>query len=185
MPVGTDDDDVGVEFRTAVDDDAPTIADLVHNAYRGEESAKGWTSEAHLLDGQRIAVDDVLAVIAAPDAVVLLGLDDDGSILACCELRRSDAELGYFGMFAVRPGRTGAGTGRIVLAEAERFATERWGVTSMELTVIGQRAELIAWYERRGYVLTGDTRPFPYDDRRFGDPRRDDLHFVVLRKRLR
>ena len=134
--------------------------------------------------GKKRNAADVLAIVAEPDALVLLGLDDDGSILACCELRRSSADLGYFGMFAVRPGRTGAGTGRIVLTEAERFAVERWGVTSMELTVIGQRAELIAWYERRGYVLTGETKPFPYEDRRFGDPRRDDLHFVVLRKPL-
>lgn len=173
-----------MQFRIAVDDDAPTVASLVHHAYRGEESSRGWTSEAHLLDGQRIGVDDVLAVIAETGAIVLLGLDDDGSILACCELRRSGSGSGYFGMFAVRPGRTGTGTGRVVLAEAERFATERWGVTAMELTVIGQRAELISWYERRGYVLTGETRPFPYEDRRFGDPRRDDLHFVVLRKPL-
>ncbi len=173
-----------MEFRVAEDVDAPVVADLVHNAYRGEESARGWTSEAHLLDGQRIAPADVLAVIAEPDALVLLGLDDDGSILACCELRRSSADLGYFGMFAVRPGRTGAGTGRIVLAEAERVAVQRWGVTAMKLTVIAQRAELIAWYERRGYVLTGETSPFPYDDRRFGDPRQDDLYFVVLRKPL-
>lgn len=173
-----------MEFRIAVAADAPALATLVHNAYRGDESAKGWTSEAHLLDGQRIAPDDVTAVIAEPDALVLIGLDDDGSILACCELRRSDSDLGYFGMFAVRPGRTGGGTGRIVLAEAERLAVERWGVATMELTVIGQRAELIAWYERRGYVLTDETRPFPYEDRRFGDPRREDLHFVVLRKPL-
>lgn len=174
-----------MQFRDAVDADAPALATLVHSAYRGDSSRTGWTSEAHLLDGQRIDAADVLAVIAEPDAFVLIGLDDDGSILACCELRRSDADLGYFGMFAVRPGRTGSGTGRIVLAEAERVAMERWGVSTMELTVIGQRSELIAWYERRGYVLTGETRPFPYEDRRFGDPRRDDLHFVVLRKPLR
>src|SRR5262249_28590423 len=29
-----------------------------------------------------------------------------------------------------------------------------------------------------------DTEPFPYDDNRFGIPKRDDLHFVVLHKRL-
>jgi hypothetical protein len=52
------------------------------------------------------------------------------------------------------------------------------------MTVIAQRAELIAWYERRGYVRTGETRPFPYGDERFGRPLRDDLHFVVLEKQL-
>ena len=52
----------------------------------------------------------------------------------------------------------------------------------MEMTVIAQREDLIAWYERRGYTRTGETRPFPYGDERFGRPRRDDLVFVVLRK---
>ena len=52
------------------------------------------------------------------------------------------------------------------------------------MTVVQLRAELIAWYERRGYRPTGETRPFPYGDERFGTPRRDDLQFVVLHKRL-
>ena len=52
------------------------------------------------------------------------------------------------------------------------------------MTVITQRAELIAWYERRGYALTGERRPFPAHDPRFGKPRRDDLEFVVLGKPL-
>ena len=51
------------------------------------------------------------------------------------------------------------------------------------MTVIGQRRELIAWYERRGYELTGETRPFPMNDPRFGLPQ-EPLSFVVLRKRL-
>ena len=44
------------------------------------------------------------------------------------------------------------------------------------------RETLIAWYERRGYRQTGETRPFPYGDHRFGRPTRDDLAFVVLQK---
>jgi hypothetical protein len=52
------------------------------------------------------------------------------------------------------------------------------------MTVIAQRVELIAWYQRRGYELTGQTRPFPYDNERAGLPRRDDLHFTVLEKSL-
>ena len=52
------------------------------------------------------------------------------------------------------------------------------------MTVMNIRATLIAWYERRGYTLTGETKPFPYDDQRFGRPLRDDLHFVVLQKDL-
>lgn len=52
------------------------------------------------------------------------------------------------------------------------------------MTVIEQRNELIAWYERRGYCRTGKTAPFPYGDLRFGEPKRPDLRFVVMRKDL-
>jgi len=52
------------------------------------------------------------------------------------------------------------------------------------MTVIEQRAELIAWYERRGYRRSGEYQPFPYGDERFGIPRRDDLRFEVLVKDL-
>jgi hypothetical protein len=71
-----------------------------------------------------------------------------------------------------------------LLADAEQDARRRWGVTAVHMTVIAQRAELIAWYERRGYRATGETAPFPYGDARFGEPLRPDLHFVVLRKAL-
>jgi len=50
--------------------------------------------------------------------------------------------------------------------------------------VVNARDTLIAWYVRRGYRLTGETLPFPYDDRRFGSPRRDDLTFVILDKTI-
>ena len=60
----------------------------------------------------------------------------------------------------------------------------QFGAARIEMTVIAQRDELIAWYERRGYALTGERRPFPAHDPRFGLPRRDDLEFVVMEKAL-
>jgi hypothetical protein len=54
----------------------------------------------------------------------------------------------------------------------------------MRMRVINVRDTLIAWYERRGYALTGETEPFPYGDDRFGRPLRDDLCFVVLERGL-
>jgi hypothetical protein len=52
------------------------------------------------------------------------------------------------------------------------------------MTVVNVRDALIRWYERRGYRLTGERRPFPYGDHRFGRATRDDLEFVVLEKAL-
>jgi GNAT superfamily N-acetyltransferase len=82
-------------------------------------------------------------------------------------------------MFAVSPCRQGAGIGRALIARAAGVASA-WGSVRMEMTVIAQRADLLAWYRRLGFEPTGETRPFPYGDERFGRPRRADLHFVVL-----
>lgn len=170
-------------FRHATLDDIPAIVALVQSAYRGDVSRAGWTTEADLLDGQRIDPDGVAEVISKPDSCVLLLEGADG-LLACAHVeKRGDA--GYFGMFAVRPGLQGQGVGRRVLTEAERIAREAWRVTHMSMSVIDVRDELIAWYERCGYRRTGEHAPFPYGDERFGIPLRDDLRFETLRKSLR
>ncbi len=83
----------------------------------------------------------------------------------------------------VRPDLQNKQLGRRLLNAAEEFAKER-GAHRMRMTVVNVRKALIAWYERRGYTLTGETRPFPYGDERFGRPLRDDLHFVMLQKDL-
>jgi hypothetical protein len=50
------------------------------------------------------------------------------------------------------------------------------------MTVVHLRDTLIAWYQRRGYALTGETKPFPVGER-FGKPQRP-LEFVVLEKEI-
>lgn len=170
-------------LRRAVAEDAPALAALVQSAYRGDTSRQGWTTEADLLDGQRVDVAHVLEVVADPGSLLLV-LDDAAGPLACCHVEDRGAGLAYFGMFAVRPGAQGGGTGRRVVAEAERLAVASFGATQMEMTVIAQRVELIAWYERLGFTVTAETRPFPYGQEQFGTPRRDDLYFAVLTKAL-
>jgi ribosomal protein S18 acetylase RimI-like enzyme len=167
-----------VEFRPAAPEDVDAIIDLVESAYRGDSSRQGWTTEADLLDGQR--TDRAEVVAAVPD--LLLAIDDAGDLVGCCALVPKDGHA-YFGMFAVRPKLQGAGIGGALIDEAERVAAAH-GLAWVEMTVLSVRAELIAFYLRRGYVDTGDTRPFPYGDERFGRPRVEDLSFVVLRKAL-
>jgi ribosomal protein S18 acetylase RimI-like enzyme len=171
-----------LSFRPATSDDVDAVVALVESAYRGDSSRVGWTTEADLLEGQRTDAAAVEAIVEADDRFVLLGFDGD-ELRGCCELRRRDGAA-YFGMFAVSPALQGAGIGKVVLAEAERQVRMLWGATRMEMTVLTQREELIAWYERRGYARTGTTEPFPYGDERFGLPRRPDLMFEVLAKPL-
>ncbi|HEX4017791.1 MAG TPA: GNAT family N-acetyltransferase [Frankiaceae bacterium] len=166
--------------------DAERVTDLIESAYRGPGSKQGWTTEADLLDGQRTDLDAVRDALARDDVRLLIGTSgtsESDPLLGCCQIERRSAAA-YFGSFAVRPDLQNAGLGRTLLAAAEMTAVREWQAEVMEMTVIAQRAELIAWYQRRGYRLTGETRPFPYDDARAGLPRREDLHFVVLEKRL-
>lgn len=164
-------------IRSAVPDDTDALVALVESAYRGDSSRTGWTTEADLLDGQRTDVEDVKQALEH-----LIVAEDDSGLLGCCALVPKEGHA-YFGMFAVRPGTQGGGVGSQLLAEAERLAAEQ-GLSHVEMTVISVRTELIAYYVRRGYVDTGELRPFPYGDERFGRPRRDDLVFTVLRKPL-
>lgn len=169
-------------FRAATAEDVDAIVELVHSAYRGDSSRAGWTTEADLLDGQRTSPDDVLPLITATDSVVVLAETDD-TILACCHVQRRGSRC-YFGLFSVDPARQGGGVGKQVMEYAEELARTRWGCTVMEMTVIRQRTDLIAFYERRGYTDTGRRSPFPYGDERFGLPQREDLEFTLLEKEL-
>jgi ribosomal protein S18 acetylase RimI-like enzyme len=81
------------------------------------------------------------------------------------------------------PASQNSGFGRKLLEAAENFAASD-GARTIEMTVVNVREALIAWYERRGYQRTGETRPFPYGDNRYGTPTRKDLNFVVLEKQL-
>jgi ribosomal protein S18 acetylase RimI-like enzyme len=174
---------VALTFRFAEACDIPAIVTLVESAYRGDASRAGWTTEADLLEGQRTDVQAVESVLAAPGSVMLLA-ETDGQLAGSCHLDRHAGAEVYLGMFAVQPSGQGQGWGRQILAEAERVARLDWGANTMTMTVIAQRPELIAWYRRRGYLPTGETRPFPYGEARAGIPRRSDLHFVVLAKPL-
>lgn len=170
-------------FRAATPADAAAIVALVESAYRGEASRAGWTTEADLLDGQRTDTASVLTTVAATGERIVLAFDGDalvGSVL----LRDEAHGSAYTGMLAVRPALQGRGVGRALLREAERLAASELAATTMRMTVIAQRTELVAWYERQGYRQTGEREPFPYGDERFGRPRRDDLCFLVLRKAL-
>lgn len=171
----------------ARDADLDAVVALVNSGYRGESSRAGWTTEADYLGGQRTDVETLRAELARkPDALLLLLRDDDDeadALLGSVWLEPVAHDRWYLGMLTVRPDRQDRKLGRTLLGEAESYAAAR-GARRIRMTVLGIRDTLIAWYERRGYRLTGDREAFPYGDRRFGEPLRDDLGFLVMEKAL-
>lgn len=171
-----------LSFRAATLADIDNLVALVTSAYRGDASKQGWTTEADMLDGQRIDPEALSRDIGRERSRIIL-VERDAQLLACAHVAEEDG-AGYFGMFSVNPNLQGSGIGKAVLAEAERIAAEEWNLPAMRMTVIDIRDELIAFYERRGYVRTGLKKPFPYGDERYGIPKRNDLRFEVLEKSL-
>jgi len=169
--------------------DVRSLVDLVNGAYRGDSSREGWTTEADFLGGQRTDEESMRALLEGPDSVVLVMRDDSGvgesRLNACVHLKRQPHGVVYLGMLTVRPRLQNSGVGRQLLAAAEGYAQQALSARVIEMTVINVRDALIAWYERRGYVRTGEERPFPYGDARFGLPLREDLKFVVLQRDLK
>jgi len=170
-------------FRPAAPDDVPALHRLIESAYRGDSAKAGWTHEADLLGGQRTDEAELRDILADASRVLLLA-EIDGVLTGCVQVAKQGEGLAYLGLLTVDPRRQAGGLGRWLIAAAEAEAIDRFGATRMEMTVIRQRAELIAWYERRGYRLTGETRPFPLDDERFGLSQTRELVFVVLEKAL-
>jgi GNAT superfamily N-acetyltransferase len=170
--------------RVAGIPDAEEIVALVESAYRGESSRAGWTTEADLLDGQRTDATSVRNLIGRLGNEILLA-KRGSRIIGCCHLALGDEGTVDLGLFAVRPEMQGGGVGRWLIGEAERRAKELHRASRLRMSVLWQRLELIAWYERLGYEATGERVVFPYGDERFGRPRRADLEFIVLEKNLK
>lgn len=170
-------------FREAVVDDVADLHRLIESAYRGDSARRGWSHEADLLDGQRTDVAELSGIVADPKQLMLLAHNGD-RLVGCVRLVDEGEGVAYLGMLSIDPALQAGGLGRRLMAEAEAVARTRLGAGRMRMTVIKPRTELIAWYERRGYALTGAEEPFPLDDQRFGLPKRRDLVFVVMERSL-
>ena len=164
----------------ATTNDIPALNILVDSAYRGESSKKGWTTEEHLLGGIRTD-EKGLSQTFDNESITVLKYTKNDKIIGTVSLEKQDQKL-YLGMLTVSPDLQGGGIGKQLLKAAEVFAQEE-RIPKIVMTVISVRSELIAWYERHGYVRTGETKPFPMDDPNFGIPK-EFLEFIVLEKKL-
>ncbi|KQN26200.1 GCN5 family acetyltransferase [Sphingomonas sp. Leaf33] len=149
---------------------------VIERAYRGETARRGWTHEADLLNGPRTSFD-VLTAILGDSRQRLLSAWLGARAVGCVAVADRGRGLAYLGQLCVEPELQAAGIGRRLIVAAERTAAAAFGADRIEMTVIESRAELIAYYLRRGYRVTGETRDFPI-------PLDPPLFMTVLEKPL-
>lgn len=196
-----------VFLRQAETDDIEALEQLLNRCYRQTE---GWTNEADLVGGIRITQAELASIIANPKHYLFVypktiagerDGDEIGGLLGCIavdikvdadtnksDLNRTDSKnKAYIGMFAVAPQLQGCGVGNVILQAAETFAERHLQgndrPSRLTMSILSHRPELLAYYQRRGYQLNGNSMPFP-DDGNNGEPKRQDLALLELEKIL-
>jgi predicted N-acetyltransferase YhbS len=165
-------------IRLATVNDLQAISALVNSGYRGDESKKGWTTEADYLDGIRTS-PDLLKQSFEAEGTYFLVYEEVGKIVGSVCLENKPDFL-YLGMLTVNPNLQNAGIGGALIAEAEAFA-KFFNLHKIKILVLSQRHELIAYYERKAFYKTGATAPFPMDNPDFGIPK-VFLEFIEMEK---
>lgn len=167
-------------LRLANEKDSEDIAGLVNRAYRPSAQEAGWTHESNLVAGERISSAQVLSMFQARSVILLLC--EASTIVACVHVQGGD-EHAYIGMLATDPARQANGLGKQMLRHAEQYAHEQFGNTVFNMSVISSRPELLAFYERRGYALTGEVEEYPLTAG-VGQPMVQGIHVLSLSKQL-
>lgn len=161
--------------------DIPFLLPLLNQAYRGETSKQGWTTEAHLIAGDvRTNEKTLRQTLGMHDSVILKYTNEHNEIIGCVNLQRHDDKI-YLGMLAVFPNLQGGGTGNQLLIAAEEYARSLQR-HSIYMTVISLRTELINWYIRHGYHDTGKRKAFDEDS--ITGKHLQPLEFMVMEKKV-
>ena len=166
-------------LRIASKSDASEIAALVNKAYRPSPHERGWTHEADLVTGQRTSSEQVLSLFAPKSSILVLC--QRSAIVACVHLQGGQSSV-YIGMLATEPASQAQGLGKQMLFHAEQYAVEHFNATVFQMSVLSSRPELIAFYERRGYVRSGDVEEYPVSAG-VGQPMVEGLQVEALVKR--
>lgn len=149
-----------IVLRPAADGDVPELVDLVQAAYRGEG---GWTTESHLVDGQRTDAEEVRGMLEDPE-VALLVAECGGELVGCCYTHREPTDAAgltraELGLFAVHPSAQSRGLGGKLL-EAQAELLREGGTDVLMIRVLQGRPELHQWYRRHGFTPVGRAVPF-------------------------
>ncbi len=170
--------------RATAADSASEICRVVNAAYRREErdAGKSWTTEAHLVSGERLTLPQCESMLAS-NAIILLALRGGNKVIGTVQVTPTPPDCGFIGMLSVDPMVQAEGVGKTLLAAAEGYIRDELRFPFARMRAFEERSELVAYYVRRGYLDTG-TR-IKFDKPGASEVLlRGQLHFVLLEKKL-
>ena len=179
---------IDLVFRIATTEDAPRVRSLVEAAFQTHDSRPDWTGHLELATSFRLSLEEVIKSINQPDKITLVAFrkedTEEKDLIASIEVSHREAShAGRLSMVAVDDKYQRGGVGKKLLEYAEDYCRKEWGVTKFSLDALSTRPALNAWYQRRGYVKTGETNPFPRELEAFkGLNLPDDMCFIEMEK---
>lgn len=157
------------------DDEIEGIVALINEAYRGTGGRNRWTTEGHLLAGDRISVE-ILKDLINNSQCDFITCYEQNKLVGSISITYKD-ELAEFGTFAIKQEHHGMGMGKQLLAYAEHFARKRCG--RFQVSVLTANQSLIEFYLKRGYQVRGQKVLHINDD---GGRQASEIDFTVLDK---
>lgn len=154
-----------IKIRVANSADAEQITAVINAAFK--------IAEGFFVDGNRITIEEVRQHLTSG---VFLVAENEAAISGCVYLEPR-GERAYLGLLSVDPALQQSGTGSRLMTAGEEYCRER-GARFMDIYIVNLRAELPAYYGKRGYVENGTT-PFPADV-----PTKQPCHFINMSKPL-
>ena len=154
--------EMSLNIRTAKTDDVEQLVKLINLAYRAQ-SDRSWTTEKVFVDGTRITKEQLNRDLNQSNFELLVGENEQGSLVGCIGLTFVSSSV-EIGTFAIDPTVQNLGYGREMLNYVETYITQNYSsVRCLIMYVLDVRTELMAYYQRRGYQITGRTESYPVD----------------------
>ena len=132
---------VPMKIRRATEPDADEIARIINAAFEIEREFRR---------GERTSPSEILTSMT--DEIFLVA-EGGGRLVGAVEVR-VEGDAGYFGMLAVDASARRGGIGRALVEAAEAHCREA-GCSVMTMSTGENRTELIPYYEKMGYRVTG------------------------------
>jgi ribosomal protein S18 acetylase RimI-like enzyme len=153
-------------IRPATEADRPRLIAIINAAFAVER----------FLEGTRTDEDRLTAMMRAG---TVLAVEKNGGLILGCIYIQDQENQGYMGQLAVDPAHQGKGLARLLITAAEQFLRAR-GCSSVKITVLNTRPELLPIYRHFGFVESGT------EEAHLSRPVKPGVkcHFIVMIKKL-
>ena len=125
------------------------------------QSERRKNNKKAFVDGIRITNEQLSGDLSRSNFKLFIGENEQGLLVACIELSLDHNSV-EIGTFAIDSSIQNLGYGKQMLNYVEVYVAQSCSeVRDLIMYVLDVRSELIAYYQRRGYQITGHTEPYP------------------------